>query len=159
MNDDQVPEGVEISDYIGPSSSPRPNLHNINHGKAEDASGGFLAQHGSRAITRWAIVGLVCTLVSPLLFLSMAVGRLFAILGITFQNHPFLSYLALYFPLASIAAGLVIGIVTLLMKGRASNPDIVGRVSRINIAVATLLILYAALLIYGLSQMDLPGEK
>ncbi len=147
MNDDQqAPEGVEIADYIGEAGSPHPARRSASGGKAADVSS---PQRGSRAITVWAVVGLLCQIVAPVLFFNTTALSFFYSLGGTYDRFPFLYELAYYLPVALEAAGIITSITTLLLRRRASDPDLIGTLSLLILVTSGIVILGTAAVFYA----------
>jgi hypothetical protein len=141
MNDDQqATEGVEISDYVGEAGSPHPVRHSANDGKAEDVS----SPRCGRAITVWAVVGLLCTIAGPAMLFSNAPYHFLLALGLDYDRYYNLYIAASWLPIALGVLGLIISIVTLILSRRASLPSLVVMSS----LTGLLLILIAILTVY-----------
>ncbi len=147
MNDDpQAPKGVEITNYIGEAASPHLAYRVASGGKAEDVSS---PRRGSRAITVWAVVGLLCQIVAPILFYNTTILGFFYSLGGSYDRSPFLYKLAYHLPVAMEAAGIIMSITTLLLRRRSSNPELVATLDVVILLISGIVILGTAALFYA----------
>ena len=134
MNDDQTPEGVEITDYVGEAAAPHSAHRSTSGGKAEDVTS---PQLGSWAITGWAVVGLLCV-VAYIVSISRT------------TNSPTIS------PSLIIAImGGLISLIAVTQHRRASKPTLVQVIGSLALALAIILIIFAILDTYLISGFDL----
>ncbi len=136
MNDNQIPQGVEITDYVGETGSPHPAHLSASSAKAEAATS---PRRGSRAITIWAGVGLSCMVLS----VGIAVFNLRSLFifaevidGFHLSDGNDSAGLIAY--LLAIAS-LIISITALLWRRSSRNPGLVKAFSLISIVVVGLM--------------------